>query len=65
MEVSLYWKIRESPFSSPAGANRVDQEVVVDNGLIASRKPADLPAFNRAMVGEFSKAKHQGALAAR
>ena len=48
-----------------AGANWVDQDVVVDNGLISSRKPADLPAFNRAMVGEFSKAKHQAALAAR
>ena len=46
-----------------AGANWVDQEVVVDNGLISSRKPADLPAFNRAMVGELSKVKHRSALA--
>jgi protease I len=33
-----------------AGAHWVDQEVVLDNGLITSRRPADLPAFNRAMV---------------
>ena len=29
-----------------AGARRVDQEVVVDNGLVTSRKPDDIPAFN-------------------
>ncbi|HET7597511.1 MAG TPA: type 1 glutamine amidotransferase domain-containing protein [Burkholderiales bacterium] len=46
-----------------AGANWVDQEVVVDKNLISSRKPADLPAFNRAVVGEFSKHKHKAALA--
>ena len=39
-----------------AGAEWVDQEVVVDRGLISSRKPDDLPAFNRAMVEEFAKA---------
>lgn len=46
-----------------AGASWVDQEVVVDDRLISSRKPADLPAFNRAMIGEFSKDKHRSALA--
>ncbi|HEX6002568.1 MAG TPA: type 1 glutamine amidotransferase domain-containing protein [Burkholderiales bacterium] len=46
-----------------AGANWVDQEVVVDRNLVSSRKPADLPAFNRTIVGEFSKQKHKAALA--
>jgi protease I len=38
-----------------AGAEWVDEPVVVDNGLVTSRKPGDLPAFNRKMVEEFSK----------
>lgn len=38
-----------------AGGNWVDEEVVVDNGLITSRKPDDIPAFNRAMIEEFSE----------
>ncbi len=38
-----------------AGAQWVDQEVVVDDGVVSSRKPADLPAFNRRMVEEFAK----------
>ncbi len=38
-----------------AGANWVDEEVVVEDGLVTSRKPDDLPAFNKAMVQEFSK----------
>jgi protease I len=37
-----------------AGAKWVDQEVVVDDGLVTSRKPADIPAFNRAMLEEFA-----------
>ncbi len=36
-----------------AGANWIDEEVVVDHRLITSRKPADLPAFNAVMVKEF------------
>lgn len=43
-----------------AGAEWVDQEVVVDNGLITSRKPQDLPAFNRKLIEEFAEGKHQG-----
>jgi protease I len=35
-----------------AGANWVDQEVVVDGNLITSRMPDDLPAFMRAIIGE-------------
>jgi protease I len=41
-----------------AGGNWVDQEVVVDNGLVTSRKPDDLPAFNKKMVEEFAEGKH-------
>ena len=47
-----------------AGADWVDQEVVVDRGLISSRKPDDLPAFNRAMVEEFAKASRRKSTAA-
>src|SRR5947209_3952497 len=38
-----------------AGAQWVDEEVVVDNGLVTSRQPSDLPAFNRKMIEEFSE----------
>jgi protease I len=38
-----------------AGGNWVDEEVVVDKGLITSRKPADIPAFNREMIRAFSQ----------
>ena len=40
-----------------AGAEWVDEEVVTDNGLVTSRKPDDLPAFNREMVEEFAKGR--------
>lgn len=38
-----------------AGANWVDEEVVSSDGLVTSRKPDDIPAFNKAMVELFSK----------
>ncbi len=41
-----------------AGADWVDEEVVVDHGLITSRKPDDIPAFNRAMIESFATATH-------
>jgi protease I len=41
-----------------AGADWVDEAVVVDNGLVTSRKPADLPAFNRKMIEEFEEGPH-------
>ncbi|MCC9138756.1 type 1 glutamine amidotransferase domain-containing protein [Pontibacter silvestris] len=41
-----------------AGAEWVDQEVVVDNGLVTSRNPGDIPAFNKKMVEEFAEGKH-------
>ena len=41
-----------------AGATWVDQEVVVDRGLITSRSPKDIPAFTRAFIAEIMKANH-------
>jgi len=41
-----------------AGAEWVDEPVVVDNGLVTSRKPADIPAFNRKMIEEFAEGTH-------
>jgi protease I len=42
-----------------AGAHWVDQEVVVDSGLITSRSPKDLPAFNSKLVEEVYEGKHE------
>jgi len=47
-----------------AGARWVDEEVVVDNGLVSSRKPDDIPAFNRKMIEEFAEGPHKSAVAA-
>jgi protease I len=47
-----------------AGARWVDEEVVVDNGLVSSRKPDDIPAFNRKMIEEFAEGAHKAAFAA-
>jgi protease I len=41
-----------------AGASWVDQEVVVDGGLVTSRKPDDIPAFNKKMIEEFAEGMH-------
>jgi protease I len=41
-----------------AGANVVDEEVVVDNGLVTSRTPDDLPAFCRKLVEEIAEGAH-------
>ena len=42
-----------------AGANWTDEEVVVDSGLVTSRNPNDLPAFNRKLVEEVYEGKHE------
>ncbi|GAA0629193.1 type 1 glutamine amidotransferase domain-containing protein [Brevundimonas kwangchunensis] len=41
-----------------AGAEWVDEEVVVDNGLVTSRNPDDLPAFCSKMIEEFAEGRH-------
>jgi protease I len=43
-----------------AGATWVDEEVVVDEGLVSSRTPDDLPAFNAKVVEEIGEGKHAG-----
>jgi protease I len=42
-----------------AGAEWMDQEVVVDGNLVSSRKPDDIPAFNRGMIDVFGRAREQ------
>jgi protease I len=42
-----------------AGATWVDQEVVTDQGLVTSRNPGDIPAFNKKMIEEFAEGIHQ------
>lgn len=44
-----------------AGAHWVDEEVVVDNGLVTSRTPADLNAFNRKAIEEIAEGQHHHA----
>jgi protease I len=44
-----------------AGAEWVDQEVVIDGNLVSSRKPDDIPAFNREMIKLFGRAQGQTA----
>jgi protease I len=49
-----------------AGADWVNQEVVVDKGLVTSRSPDDLPAFNRKVIEEIHEGVHaRGAAHAR
>ncbi len=42
-----------------AGGNWVDRKVVVDDGLVTSRKPDDLPAFNEKIIEEFAEGIHR------
>src|SRR5690349_8077106 len=43
-----------------AGGNWVDEEVHVDEGLVTSRNPDDIPAFNDKIIEEFCEGKHEG-----
>jgi protease I len=43
-----------------AGADWVDREVVTDEGLVTSRKPDDIPAFNKKIIEEFAEGVHEG-----
>jgi protease I len=47
-----------------AGATVVDREVVVDHGLVTSRNPDDLPAFNAKLIEEIAEGEHSGRKAA-
>ena len=47
-----------------AGAEWVDEPCVVDQGIVSSRKPDDLPAFNARMIEEFQEGRHQARRAA-
>ena len=42
-----------------AGATWIDEEVVTDNGLVTSRKPDDIPAFNEKIIEEFAESIHR------
>jgi protease I len=42
-----------------AGGEWADEQVITDNGLVTSRKPDDIPAFNKKMIEEFAQGKHQ------
>jgi protease I len=42
-----------------AGGKWVNEQVVVDNGLVTSRKPDDIPAFNKKMIEEFCEGRHE------
>lgn len=54
-KVTSYKAIKDD--MTHAGAQWVDEEVVVDNNLITSRTPADLPAFCREIIGALSRVK--------
>ena len=42
-----------------AGGHWVDEQVVTDNGIVTSRKPDDIPAFNQKMIEEFAEGQHR------
>ena len=48
-----------------AGAEWMDQQVVVDGNLVSSRKPDDLPAFNREMIKLFAQSRTKARAATR
>src|SRR5687767_4987270 len=47
-----------------AGAHWIDRDVVVDRGLVKSRKPADIPAFNKKMIEQFAQGRRSRQIAA-
>src|SRR5690606_24336942 len=42
-----------------AGAAWVDEEVVTEDGIVTSRGPKDIPAFNRKMIEEIGEGRHE------
>jgi protease I len=57
-KLTSYQSIRKDLIN--AGAKWVDEPVVVDNGLVTSRKPDDIPRFNAKMLEEFAEGRHAG-----
>lgn len=47
-----------------AGGDWVDREVAIDEGLVTSRKPDDIPAFNKKMIEEFAEGVHRARIGA-
>lgn len=56
-EMTSYHTIRKD--LENAGAKWTDSEVVTDNGLVTSRKPDDIPAFNKKIIEEFAEGIHR------
>ena len=56
--VTSYWSIQTDIRN--AGGNWVDEEVHVDQGLVTSRQPDDIPAFNAKLLEEFAEGRHAG-----
>jgi protease I len=54
--MTSYWSVKTDLVN--AGVNWVDKEVVVDNGLVTSRSPQDLEAFNKKMIEELMEGQH-------
>ena len=54
--MTSYWAIKTDLIN--AGVNWQDKEVLVDNGLVTSRSPQDLEAFNKKMIEELSEGQH-------
>jgi len=54
--MTSYWSIKTDLVN--AGVNWVDKEVVVDDGLVTSRSPEDMEAFNKKMIEELSEGQH-------
>lgn len=56
-ELTSYHTLRKD--LENAGAKWIDREVVTDNGLVTSRKPEDIPAFNKKIIEEFAEGFHK------
>jgi protease I len=54
--MTSYWSVKTD--LTNAGVNWVDKDVVVDNGLVTSRSPQDLEAFNKKMIEELMEGQH-------
>jgi protease I len=57
-KLTSFWSIKTDVKN--AGGNWVDDEVAVDEGLVTSRSPKDLPAFCAKTIEEFAEGKHAG-----